>query len=329
MKSAFLRRALAAGLVAACGAALPTAATQAAQDYPDRAVRLIVPYAAGGPTDTFARALAESWGRQLGVPLIIENRTGAGTVVGTEAVAKAPPDGYTLLLTTVAHAVNPSIHEKLPYRAVEDFAPVGLAAKAPLVLIVNKNVPAQTLPEFLSYLKANPGKVNFGSAGVGSAPHLGAELVNYMAGTQAMHVPYRGSAPAMADVIGGHVEFMVDSAPTGLAQVRAGTVRLLATSMAQRLPQTPDTPAIAEQIPGYEAYTWNGVFAPAGTPGAVIDKLKDTLRAALHDEKLKRSAYDMGLILENDPQPAALASFLDNELDKWGRVAKAAHMSAN
>src|SRR5690606_33721602 len=157
MKSAFLRRALAAGLVAACGAALPAAAAQAAQDYPDRAVRLIVPYAAGGPTDTFARALAESWGRQLGVPLIIENRTGAGTVVGTEAVAKAPPDGYTLLLTTVAHAVNPSIHEKLPYRAVEDFAPVGLAAKAPLVLIVNKNVPAQTLPEFLSYLKANPG----------------------------------------------------------------------------------------------------------------------------------------------------------------------------
>src|SRR5690606_3708844 len=293
------------------------------------AVRLIVPYAAGGPTDTFARALAESWGRQLGVPLIIENRTGAGTVVGTEAVAKAPPDGYTLLLTTVAHAVNPTIHEKLPYRAVEDFAPVGLAAKAPLVLIVNKNVPAQTLPEFLSYLKANPGKVNFGSAGVGSAPHLGAELVNYMAGTQAMHVPYRGSAPAMADVIGAHVEFMVHSAPTGLALVPAGTVRLLATSMAQRLPQTPDTPAIAEQIPGYEAYTWNGVFAPAGTPGAVIDKLKDTLRAALHDEKLKRSAYDMGLILENDPQPAALASFLDNELDKWGRVAKAAHMSAN
>ncbi|CAP45131.1 tripartite tricarboxylate transporter substrate binding protein [Bordetella petrii] len=330
MTSKLSRRVLArVALMAGCTLIASGPTAEAASNFPDRPVKLVVPYAAGGPTDTFARALAESWSRQLNATIIVENRTGAGTVVGTEAVAKASPDGYTLLFTTVAHAVNPSIHAKLPYRTVEDFAPVGLAAKAPLVLVVNQDVPAKSLPEFLAYLKSNPGKVNFGSAGVGSAPHLGAELINYMAGTQALHVPYRGSAPAMADVIGGHVQFMLDSAPTGLAQVRAGTVRLLATSMAQRLPQTPETPAIAEQIPGYEAYTWNGVFVPMGTPGPVIDTLNATLRAALHDESLKRSAYDMGLVLESDPQPASLAKFLDSELKKWGQVAKAAHMSAN
>lgn len=329
MNPRFSWPALARQLAAAISllAAAPLAWAQ--PGFPDRPVKLVVPYAAGGPTDTYARALAESWGRQTGATFIVENRSGAGTLVGTEMVAKATPDGYTLLLTTVAHAVNPSIHATLPYRTIEDFAPVGLAAKAPLVLIVNKSLPAQTLPEFLAYLKSHPGKVNYGSAGIGSAPHLGAELVNYLAGTRAMHVPYRGSAPAMADVIGGHLDFMIDSAPTGLAQVHAGTVRLLATSMAQRLPQTPDTPAIAEAIPGYEAYTWNAVFAPAGTPAPVIEKLRSSLQAALQDEGLKRRAYDMGLVQETDPSPAALASFLDSELAKWSQVAKAANMSAN
>ena len=327
MKHGFPWRALAGAAVIAAGALAAGAAV--AQDYPAKPVRLVVPYAAGGPTDTFARALAESWGRKLGATLVVENRTGAGTLVGTETVAKATADGYTLLLTTVAHAVNPSIHATLPYRTVEDFAPVGLAAKAPLVLVVNKHVPARTLPEFMAYLKANPGKVNYGSAGIGSAPHLGGELLNYLAGVCAMHVPYRGSAPAMADVIGGHLEFMIDSAPTGLAQVQAGTVRLLATSMAQRLPQTPDTPPIADAVPGYEAYTWNAVFAPAGTPAPVVEKLNATLRAALADPELRRRAYDMGLVLQPDTTPAELAAFLQSELKKWSEVARAAHMAAN
>ncbi|MFD4838989.1 tripartite tricarboxylate transporter substrate binding protein [Achromobacter sp. NPDC058515] len=329
MNKRFPWPALARKLTAAICLLAATPLAWAGPGFPERPVKLVVPYAAGGPTDTFARALAESWGRQTGATFIVENRSGAGTMVGTEMVAKAPPDGYTLLLTTVAHAVNPSIHAALPYRTVEDFAPVGLAAKAPLVLVVNKSMPVQSLPEFLAYLKSRPGKINYGSAGIGSAPHLGAELVNYLAGTRAMHVPYRGSAPAMADVIGGHLDFMIDSAPTGLAQVHAGTVRLLATSMQQRLPQTPDTPAIAEAIPGYEAYTWNAVFAPAGTPAPLLKTLTSSLRAALHDEALKRRAYDMGLVLETEPTPAALASFLDSELKKWSEVAKAANMSAN
>lgn len=316
-------------LIALCASAAICSSALAAQDYPNRPVRMIVPYAAGGPTDTFARSLAESWGRKLGNTLIVENKTGAGTLVGTELAAKANPDGYTVLLTTVAHAVNPSIHERLPYRTIEDFLPIGLAAKAPLVLVVNKSLPVNTLAQFIDYLKTHPGKVNYGSAGVGSAPHLAGELLNYMAGTKAIHVPYRGSAPAMADVIGGHLDFMIDSAPTGLAQVQAGTVKLLATSMAQRLPQTPDTPAMGEQIKGYDAYTWNAVFVPAGTPPEVAAKLTSSLREALQDEALKRRAYDMGLIIEPNPDPKALSAFLDSELEKWSKVAKAANMSAN
>ncbi len=314
---------------AAMGALALYATGAQAQNYPTRPVKLIVPYAAGGPTDTFARALADTWGKKLGQPLIVENRTGAGTLVGTEAVAKASADGYTILLTTVAHAVNPSIQSKMPYRTVEDFAPVGLAAKAPLVIVVNKAFPAQNLPEFVNYIKTHPGKVSYGSAGVGSAPHLGAELLNYMTGGKAEHVPYRGSAPAMQDVIGGHTDFMVDSAPTGLAQVRAGTVRLIATTMAQRLPQTPDTPAVAEAVPNYEAYTWNAVFAPVKTPAAIITTLNTTLKEAVQDPALQKQAYEMGLVLDKNPEPQALATFLTSELAKWSQVAKAAKMTAN
>ncbi len=323
----FSRLAAALGLGLAMLGAAANAAAQS--DYPARPVRLVVPYAAGGPTDTFARSLAASWSRQLKAQVVVENRTGAGTIVGTEYVSKAAPDGYTLLLTTVAHAVNPSIHDSLPYRTIEDFAPVGLAARAPLVLVVNKSVPAQTLGEFIAYLKAHPGKVNYSSAGVGSAPHLGAELLNYKAGTKAVHVPYRGSAPAMADLIGGHVEFMIDSAPTGLAQVRAGTVRLLATSMSKRLSQTPDTPAIAETVPGYEAYTWNGVFAPAKTSPEIIRKLSDTLAQTLQEPALQAKANELGLILEPKPTPQALAQFLRAEIAKWAPVAAAANMKAD
>ncbi len=197
------------------------------------------------------------------------------------------------------------------------------------MLVVNKSVPAQTLGEFIAYLKAHPGKVNYSSAGVGSAPHLGAELLNYKAGTRAVHVPYRGSAPAMADLIGGHVEFMLDSAPTGLAQVRSGTVRLLATSMSKRLPQTPDTPSIAEIVPGYEAYTWNAVFVPAKTPPEIIRKLSDTLAQTLHEPALQAKANELGLILEPKPTPEALGQFLRAEIAKWTPVAAAANMKAD
>lgn len=314
--------------LATFGLASAAASTQA-QDFPTRPIKLIVPYAAGGPTDTFARALADTWGKKLGVSMIVENRTGAGTLVGTEVAAKSAPDGYTVLLTTVAHAVNPSIQAKLPYRTVEDFAPVGLAAKAPLVIVANKNLQVTNLQEFLQYIKNQPGKVSYGSAGVGSAPHLAAELLNYMTASQAVHVPYRGSAPSMQDVIGGHLAFMIDSAPTGLAQVKAGTVRLLGTTMEKRLAQTPDTPAVAEFVPGYEAYTWNAAFVPAATPAPIVAKLNTSLQAAVADSHLQQQAYDMGLLLEKNPSPQGLAQFLTSELDKWSKVAKAAKMTVN
>jgi len=292
--------------------------------WPSQPVKLIVPYAAGGPTDAFARILAEQWSKQLGVPMLVENRTGAGTVVGTDYAAKARPDGYTVLLTTVAHAVNASIVPHLPYRTEQDFAPVGLAAKAPLVLLVTKQFPARNLGEFLAYAKEHPGTLNYGSAGNGSAPHVASELLNLMADLKTTHIPYRGTGPAMNDLIGGQISFMLDSAATGLTQVRAGNVRLLATTMRTRLPQTPDTPAIAEAVPDYEAYTWNAAFVPAGTPATVIGTLNRTLRMALTDPGLRKRVDEMGLVLESDPTPQRLAAHLKSEIAKWHDVAQAA-----
>ncbi len=303
--------------------------SQAWSAYPEKPVRLIVPYAAGGPTDTFARALAEVWGKTLGAVMIVENKAGGGTIVGTELVARSAPDGYMVLMATVALAVNSSLHQNLTFDPVADLQPVGLAAKAPLVLVVNKQVPATTLGEFFDYLKASPGKISYGSAGVGSAPHLGGALLNYEGHFSTVHVPYRGSAPAMADLIGGHVQFMLDSAPTGLAQVNAGTVRLLGTTMAQRIPQAPDTPAIAEVIPGFEAYTWNAMLVAAKTPAPVVEKLRSSLETALRDPGLKKQADEMGLILEGAPSPAALAEFIDAEMKKWRNVVNASDMKAN
>lgn len=314
--------------MAACGATL-LASTSAMAAYPDRTVALVVPYAAGGPTDTFARVLTEVWGRELGTTMIVENKAGAGTMVGTEAVARSAADGYTVLLATVAHSVNPSLHEKLSFDPIGDFASVGLAARAPLVVVVNNDLPVQTIPELFEHLKNNPGKANYASAGIGSAPHLGGALLNHLGGFDAVHIPYRGSAPAMSDVIGGHADFMVDSAPTGLAQVQAGTVRLLATTMQDRLPQTPETPALAEYLPGYESYTWNAVLVPTGTPADVIEALRSSLESALKDPVLKERAHTMGLLLEETPDPVELDAFIDSEINKWRDVVQESDMTRN
>lgn len=297
--------------------------------YPDRPIKLVVPYAAGGPTDTFARSLAEVWGKTLNTTMIVENKAGAGTLVGTEYVAKSAKDGYTILMATVAHAVNPSINESLTFDPIKDFSPIGLAARAPLVLVVNNTVPATTLSEFFAYLKENGNKVDYGSAGIASAPHLGGALLNYLGNFETKHIPYRGSAPAMADLIGGHVQFMLDSAATGLAQAKAGTVKLLGTSMSERLPQTPDIPAISEEIAGYEAYTWNAMFAPTGVPPEIIEKLTNALGEALNDEELKTKAYDMGLVLEQKPEAKKLEEFVASEINKWRPVVKDSDMKTN
>ncbi|MYN13150.1 tripartite tricarboxylate transporter substrate binding protein [Pusillimonas sp. TS35] len=310
--------------IALASFALPVAAA-----YPDKPIKLVVPYAAGGPTDTFARVLADVWGQKIGGTFIVENKAGAGTVIGTDYVAQAPNDGYTVLMSTVAHAVSPSLHKKLNFDPVKDFSSVGLAAKAPLVLVVNKDLPVQNLKEFMAYIKANAEKTDYGSAGIGSAPHLGGALLNHMGKFKVRHIPYKGSAPAMADLIGGHVQFMMDSAPTGLAQANAGTVRLIATSMQERLPQTPDTPAIAELLPGYEAYTWNAMLVRAGTDAKVINTLRASLEQALHDKGLKAKADQMGLMLEQKPDPKALDMFIAEEIKKWSTVVGASDMRSN
>ena len=314
-------------LLAAFFSAAP--AVRAQDSYPRQPITLVIPYAAGGPTDTFARVLASAWGKQMNATMVVENRTGAGTIVGTDTVARARPDGYTLLMTTVAHAVNPAINKKLPYDTIRSFTPIGLAARSPLVLLVNPSFPARNMREFIDYLKAHPGEVSYGSAGVGSASHIGAALLNHEANLQSTHIPYRGNGPVSADLMGGHIGYTFDSAPTGIAQAKSGAVRLLGTSMKERLPQTPDTPAIAETVAGYEAYTWNAVFAPAGTAAPIVEKLARSLRDALDDKELKAKAYEMGLLLEKNPSPAALTEFLDGEILKWGRVAKAAQIAAD
>lgn len=308
---------------------LSTFASPVLAAYPEKPVKLVVPYAAGGPTDTFARVLAEVWSKKIGAPFIVENKAGAGTVVGTEYVANASHDGYTVLMSTVAHTVSPSLHAKLNFDPVKDFSSVGLAAKAPLVLVVNKEMPVQNLKEFVDYLKANSDNLDYGSAGIGSAPHLAGALLNHIGGFNARHIPYKGSAPAMADLIGGHVQFMIDSAPTGLAQTRSGTVRLIATSMKDRLPQTPEVPAIAEVLPGYEAYTWNAMLVPNGTSTEVIEKLRSSLQEALHDQDLQSKADQMGLILEDRPDPKALDTFIAEEMKKWSAVVGSSGMSTN
>ncbi len=313
-------------IIAALSLGVVSIAAHAA--YPEKPVRLVVPYAAGGPTDTFARALADVWGTKLGTTMIVENKAGAGTIVGTEFVSKAAPDGYTVLMSTVAHAVNPALHSRLSY-SNDDFAPVGLAARAPLALVVNNDLPVKNLAEFLEYLKQNSEKTDYSSAGIASAPHLGGALLNHVGKFNARHIPYKGSAPAMADLIGGHVQFMIDSAPTALAQVRAKTVRLIATSMSERLPQTPDIPAIAEALPGYEAYTWNAMQVPAKTDKEVIEVLRSSLQAALNDEDLMQKADQMGLLLESKPDPQALKDFIAAEQKKWSDVVKASDMATN
>ncbi|MBS7809606.1 tripartite tricarboxylate transporter substrate binding protein [Roseococcus pinisoli] len=291
-------------------------------------LRLIVPYAAGGPTDIQARILAEQMVAPLEQRVVVENRTGAGVMVGTEAVAKAAPDGSTALLTTVAHAVNPSLFPNLPYDTERDFAPVALIAKVPLVVLVRKDLPVADMRGFLDWLRARNGQAVYGSAGVGSAPHLGTALLLMMAGLQAVHVPYRGSAPAMTDLAAGRIDFYLDAAASGLAQVRAGNGRALAWSMRTRGAVAPDLPTVAESgVPGYEAYTWSGVFFPAATPPAAVQRLNAACRQAMGHAGLRARFAELGAELAEPAPPEALGEFLRAEIAKWREVVRQSGMS--
>jgi tripartite-type tricarboxylate transporter receptor subunit TctC len=310
--------------LAAGAAALPAATRLAvAQAYPGRPVHVIAGFAAGGGVDITARLIGQWLSDRLGQTFVIENRPGAGGNIGTETVVNAAPDGYTLLLATVPNAVNATLYEKLNFNFVRDVAPVGGIIRVPQVILVHPSVPAKTLPEFIAYAKANPGKINMASAGNGSAPHMAGELFNVMAGVKLVHVPYRGQGPALTDLLGGQVQVLFATTPGTTDYIKTGKLRALAVTTAVRAEVLPDVPTVADSVPGYEASQWYGLAAPRNTPAEIVDRLNKEINAALADPKMKARFADIG----GEPlagAPAAFGSLIAAETEKWGKVVRAA-----
>jgi tripartite-type tricarboxylate transporter receptor subunit TctC len=308
--------------------ALPLSAVAAEGAYPSKPIRLIVPYAAGGSTDTLSRIVGAALSERLGQQIVIDNRTGAGTIIGTEIAARAPADGYTLLVATPPTAVNPSLYAKVPYDVARDFAAVTNVAGSTNLLVVHAGVPAHSVQEFIALLKANPGKYNYGSSGVGGASHLATALFASMAGVEAVHVPYKGGAPAVADLVAGRLNFMMANLTTAQPHIRAGRLRGLGVGTRTRSALFPEMPTIAEAgLPGYEANNWNGVVAPAKTPRAVIERLHREIVAVLGDAVIAKRLAARGLEPIGDT-PQQFAAYLTSEAVKWGKVVKAAGIKA-
>ena len=310
-----------AGVVAV--AAFATFAT-AQSAYPTKPIRIVVPFPAGGTTDILARAVAQRLTESFGQSVVVDNRPGAGGTIGAELVAKSAPDGYTMLMGTVGtHAINASLYAKMPYDHVRDFAPVVLVAGVPNVLVVNPAVPASNVQELIAYIKANPGKVNFASSGSGTSIHLSGELFKTMTGLAMTHVPYKGSAPALADLLGGQVQLMFDNLPSALPQIKAGRLRALGVTSAQRAPALPDVPTIAESgLPGYEASSWFGLLAPAGTPQDVVAKVNGEVARWLASPEAKEKLLSQGANAAGGT-PEDFVRHIAAETAKWQQVVKA------
>jgi tripartite-type tricarboxylate transporter receptor subunit TctC len=309
-------------LLAAGAAALPTVSRIArAQGYPTRPVRITVGYAAGGSTDIAARLMGQWLSERLGQQFVIENRTGAAGNIATEAVVRAAPDGYTLLLDVDSNAINATLYEKLKFNFIRDIAPVAGIIRFPFVMVVNPSFPASTVPEFIAYAKANFGKVNMASAGVGSGNHLRGELFKMMTGVNMIHVPYRGEAPALADMFGGQVQVIFGTLPGTIEYIRSGRLRPLAVTTAARSEVLPDIPTVGEFVPGYESVAWHGVGVPMHTPAEIIDKLNKEINAGLADPKLKARFAELGAAVFPS-SPADYGEFITKETEKWGKVVK-------
>jgi tripartite-type tricarboxylate transporter receptor subunit TctC len=294
-----------------------------ADDYPARPVRIIAGFAAGGGVDITARLIGQWLTERLGQQFVTENRAGAGGNIGTEAVVNAAPDGYTLLLATVPNAVNASLYEKLKFDFIRDIAPVAGIIRVPMVILLNPSVPANTVPEFISYAKANPEKVNMASAGNGSAPHMAGELFKMMAGVNLVHVPYRGQGPALTDLLGGDVQVLFATAPGTTDYIRTGKLRALAVTSAGRAEVLPELPTVADFVPGYEASQWYGLAAPKNTPADIVDKLNKEINAAIAEPKMKARLAAIG----GEPLPGSPAEFgklVAEETEKWGKVVRTA-----
>jgi tripartite-type tricarboxylate transporter receptor subunit TctC len=308
--------------LAAGAVALPAVSRLArAQAYPARPVRIIIGYTPGGSADLTARLMGQWLSERLGQQFLIESRPGAGTNLATEAVVNAPPDGYTLLLVAPANAINATLYEKLNHNFLRDIALVAGINRFPNVMEVNPSVPAKTVPEFIAYAKANPGKLNMASSGAGSTIHVSGELFKMMTGINMVHVPYRGGAPALTDMIAGQVQVMFDNIPTSLEFIRAGKLRPLAITSTVRSELLPDIPTVADFVPGYEASAWYGIGAPKSTPTEIIEKLNTTINAILADPTVKKRFADMGATLLPG-SPAQFAKFIADETEKWGKVVK-------
>jgi tripartite-type tricarboxylate transporter receptor subunit TctC len=308
---------LAAG--AAALPALPRIAS--AQVYPARPVHFIVAFAPGGANDIVARLIGQWLSERLGQQFIIENRAGAGSNIGTEVVVRAPPDGYVLLMVGTPNAINATLYEKLPFDFIRDVAPVASILRVPLVMEVNPSVPAATVPEFIAYAKANPGKINYASAGIGGVTHVAGELFKMLADIDIRHVPYRGAAPALTDLLGGQVQAMFDIMPSSLQYIRAGKLRAIAVTSATRSEVLPDLPTVGDFLPGYEASAWLGVGAPRNTPVDIVDKLNREINAGLADPKMKARLADLGgTVLAGSP--ADLGKLIAAETEKWAKVVK-------
>jgi tripartite-type tricarboxylate transporter receptor subunit TctC len=308
--------------LAAGAAAMPAASRVArAQSYPAKPVRVIVGFAPGGGNDIAARLISHWLSERLGVQFIVENRPGAGSNIATEAVVRAPADGYTLLLVAVANATNATLYDKLNFNFIRDIAPVAGLLRVPNLVEVHPSVPVQTLPEFITYARANPGKINMGSGGSGGPVHMTGELFNMMAGLKMQHVPYRGEAPALNDLIGGQVDVVFGSVPASIQYVRAGKLRALAVTTATRSPLLPDLPTVAEFVPGYESSTWYGIGAPRSTPADIVDRLNVEINAALADPTLQARMSDLGGTAIGG-SPDDFSELIATDTEKWGKVVK-------
>jgi tripartite-type tricarboxylate transporter receptor subunit TctC len=295
-----------------------------AQSYPNRSIRLVVPFPAAGTTDILARAVAQKLTESLGQSVVVDNRPGAAGNIGSDLVAKSPPDGYTLLMGTVGtHAINPSLYSKMPYDHIKDFVPVVLVAGVPNVLVVNPALPINSVADLIKLAKEKPGTINFASSGSGTSIHLSGELFKTMAGVDMTHVPYKGSAPALTDLMGGQVQIMFDNLPSSLAQIRAGKLRAIAVTSMTRAPALPNVPTISESgLPGFEASSWFGVLAPAGTPAPIVARINAEVNKWLQSADAREKLLSQGAEAAGG-SPEQFATFIRAETEKWAKVVKA------
>jgi tripartite-type tricarboxylate transporter receptor subunit TctC len=315
------REALVASVLALLAFAVSPARAQGAQDYPARQVTFVLPFAPGGAIDLFARSLAQKLSDKLGKPFVVENRPGAGTVLAAHSVARAAPDGHTVLVSPSPLAINATLYKKLPYDTANDFAAVAYVADIPLVLVVHPSLPVQSIPDLIKYAKDNPGKLSYASSGTGTTLHLSGELLKSITGIQMTHVPYKGGPPALNDVVAGHVQLIFADPASAIQQIRAGRVRPLGVTSKVRLPSAPEIPPIADAgVPGFEAVSWTVFMAPARTPDAVAGRLHAELTALAATPEMREQTIKLGMVPVTSPSLAELRNFLPREIGRWGKL---------